>query len=94
MLAGAFELYVRLQQENGNDATMNKILRLKEVVNGAVNPILEEERTSDNLFNRILRDGAIFISTSVDIPVKERRIKWTTHANLKLWFDTWASELE
>ena len=53
-LAGAFESYVRIQQANGNDATMSKILRLKNVVNGTVNPILEEERTPNNLLKRLL----------------------------------------
>ena len=47
-LAGAFESYVRIQQANGNDATMNKRLRLKKVVKGAVNPILEEGMISQS----------------------------------------------
>ena len=48
LLAGAFESYVRIQQANGNDATMNKRLRLKKVVKGAVNPILEEGMISQS----------------------------------------------
>ena len=58
------------------------------MVNGAINPVLEEERTSGNHLNRILQDGAIYLSASVDIPVEEQRIMWTTYANLKLCFDT------
>ena len=93
LLVGAFESYVWIQQANVNYSTMNIRLRLSKVVNGSVYSILEEERTSDNLLNRILRDGAIDISASVDIPVKERIIRWNTSEILKLWFDTCASEL-
>ena len=69
---------------------LTKYPGFKKVVNSAVNTILQEERTSDKLLNRILQDGAIDIRASFDIPVEEQKLKWTTYEYLKLWFDTWA----
>ena len=33
------------------------------------------------------------ILDALDLKVEERRIRWTTHSNLKLWFDSWERDL-
>ena len=88
-LLGAFESYVEIQQLNCSDSKTNQ----RKELSALVNKVVGGDRTTDKLYNRLLRASAMDITASVDQAVKERRVRWTTYHNLKMWFDTWQHEL-
>ena len=61
-------------------------------INNVVLPLVGE-RYSDKLLRRLLRKTDIYLAAIVQNPVEDRRIRWTTYSNLKLWFDSWKRDL-
>ena len=54
----------------------------------------EENIVSTSLLNSILQATDVKILSTLTTNVEERRIIWTTHNNLKSWFDDWEHDLE
>ena len=52
------------------------------------------DNLSFKLFNRVIDETAIDLLAGKGKSVEERRIRWTTHRNLVLWFESWESEME
>ena len=48
---------------------------------------------SERLFNRLISDTEIDLKADIQNPIEDRRRRWTTYANLKLWFDVWEDSL-
>ena len=72
---------------------MGKVLRIV----GRISIIVmgkEENIVSTSLLNSILQTTAVEILSTLTTNVEERRIIWTTHNNLKSWFDNWEHDLE
>ena len=91
VLTKALGSYVRINQGNGNgDTIMQKNLAMN--VNNVVLPLVGE-RYSDKLLRRLLRKTDIDLAAIFQQPVEDRRIRWTTYSNLKLWFDSWKRDL-
>ena len=54
----------------------------------------EENIVSKSLLNRFLQATAVEILSTLTTNEEERRIIWTTHNNLKSWFDNLEHDLE
>ena len=91
LLCEAWESCVRIQQINGR-ANENTRKRLA----GKVNAVLRGDETvlDMNVLNRILIETALDLKATQLSVVEERRIRWTTYRNLKVWFANWKIDLE
>ena len=49
--------------------------------------------TSPKLLDRVLRETAINLTGCYEKKAEDRRVRWTTYANLRLWFDNWKREV-
>ena len=90
-LVTALESYIGINQANGHGLA----LRRKTLVHRVNNTVatLSSERTSDKLFIRLLKRGNIDLSSKVHETIEDRRHRWTTYSNLKLWFENWGKDL-
>ena len=89
-LCTGFESYIRILQINGRggDITRNKLaFKLNKLMN-------MESPKSFMLLNRLLKETAVDLLAARLNSVEDRRILWTTHRNLRLWFDNWTRDLE
>jgi hypothetical protein len=91
-LVGALESYIRINQGNGNGHALLK-KNLVARVNNIVSNLHAYELGSDKLLCRLLKRTNVDISATVQESVEDRRLRWTTYANLKLWFDSWGRDL-
>ena len=92
-LVGAFESYVRIHQANGNGLAItrkNLISKVNKVVAHLYN---RDTEVDAKLLDRLLRNTDIDFSASAQENIEDRRHRWTTFANLKLWFDVWEMNL-
>jgi hypothetical protein len=88
-LCNAFESYVRIMQVNscGHENT-------RRVLSAKVNAAIGVEPCSNNkLYYRVIRDTAMDMKAAKVNNVEDRRVQWTTHKNLKLWFENWGKDL-
>ena len=53
----------------------------------------KEQSTADSLVIRLLKATAVDIYADKSVPVEDRRIRWTTYTNLKMWFNNWSRDL-
>ena len=51
-------------------------------------------KQASNLWERVVRDSAIDMVAGKAKSTEERRVKWTTHYNLDLWFSSWEKALD
>ena len=85
-LCGAFESYVKLSAVDGDvDITRPTLTKL---VNTCINKMPDEKRLRRNLLERIQNDLAGTIDIGLPSLVEKRRETWTTHTNVKTWFDS------
>jgi hypothetical protein len=51
------------------------------------------KKAASKMWERLSRDTAVDMSAGKMRQAEERRVKWTTHSNLELWFtdEQWAS---
>ena len=92
-LKGAFESYVQIKQINGDGGSTLSKKNLSRQVNHATATDDEDMSRSERLLNRLLRDTEIDLKADIQNPIEDRRRRWTTYANLKLWFDVWEDSL-
>ena len=87
-LCNAFESYVRIMQVNscGHENTRRVLL-------AKVNAAMGFEASSNKLYYRVIRDTATDMKAVKVNNVEDRRVQWTTHKNLKLWFENWGKDL-
>jgi hypothetical protein len=87
-LCNAFESYVRIMQVNscGHENT-------RRVLSAKVNAAMGFEASSNKLYYRVIRDTATDMKAVKVNNVEDRRVQWTTHKNLKLWFENWGKDL-
>ena len=93
VLVRAFESYVQINQGNGNGAVILEWKHLCKRLNLVASPLFFEPKYSDRLYIRILEQTTIEFGVHVQEMVEDRRIRWTTYANLRLWFETWGEDL-
>jgi len=88
-LCMAYGSFLRINQINamGSDNSRSKLLPiLAETMNISVS-------SSKELIKRLCRDTAIDMKCDKLSFAEERRVRWTTYANLELWFDSWEKTL-
>ena len=51
------------------------------------------ENCSEKLLVRLLKRTNVDLTSTVQESVEDRRLRWTTYANLKLWFESWGRDL-
>ena len=84
-LCNAYSSLVPINQMNalaGNNTRKNMIPILAQTFN-------IQTLDATELLNRVIRDTAIDINAVKLNCAEDRRVRWTTHGNLNLWFDTW-----
>ena len=86
-LTVAFESYVRINQLNRRD----DVLTLKKLA-AKVNETMNHNYKS-KLLNRVLLSTAKHLDASKMEYCEDRRIRWTTWANLNAFFDNWEKDL-
>ena len=88
-LCNAFDSYVRIMQVNscGHENT-RRVLSAK--VNAAMGVVAH---SNNKLYYRVVRDTATDMRAAKVTNVEDRRVQWTTHKNLKLWFENWGKDL-
>ena len=60
---------------------------LAEKVNAVVGIEAAGNKINDNMLNWILASCDVNFEVSLDVNVEEHRLRWTTFANLSLWFE-------
>jgi hypothetical protein len=57
--------------------------------------ITRDVLTSDwsELLKRVQRDTAVNLNKCKSSNAKDRRIRWTNHRNISMWFDNWEHDL-
>ena len=90
LVAGAFTSYVGIQQANGEKVTRKDLIHQ---VNDVVKVVSLGSAHSPKLLDRLLPTTATNLQGGYEKKAEDRRIRWTTYSNLKLWFDNWKREL-
>jgi hypothetical protein len=90
-LCTAFESFVTINQLNGN----MRLCSAKKY-----GPLIFKVAYGDHegasrrkLLNRVLRDTACNLNKCKSHNAEERRIRWTNHRNISMWFDNWENDL-
>ena len=89
-LQGAYASYLMLEQ--AESTKQSTIKEMSKRVNDCVN-FAGHSQTRDHLARRIRRDTAHLFEVGKANMVEQRRLQWTTHHNLNLWFTTWKQNL-
>jgi hypothetical protein len=89
-LKGAFTTYLKLEQaESKKQSTVRKMSIL---VNGCVNQA-GYDKSGDDLTKKLQRDTANQFHVGKANVMEQRRVQWTTHYNLDVWFSTFKETL-
>ncbi len=64
---------------------------LQEVVYG--NNATAGSQQAQHLLHRVLKDTAINLNAGKTKNVEHRRVHWTNHKNISMWFDNWEHDL-
>ena len=86
-LTVAFESYVRINQLNRRDDVLT-LTKLATKVNETMG-----HNYKSKLLNRVLLSTAKYLDASKMEYCEDRRIRWTTWANLNAFFDNWEKDL-
>ncbi len=88
----AFITYVKLEQARCAKQSSQKELSLK--VNALVNASgFVKKKQGVEVVRRLIKETADEFEVNKRNPAEQRRVMWTTHSNLQLWFDTWKDTL-
>ena len=89
-LKGAYSTYLMLEQaESKKQPTLKD---LSQRVNACVNNA-DHNITRDDLTHKLRRDTSDLFTVGKANVIEQRRLMWTTHFNLDLWFTTWKQTL-
>jgi hypothetical protein len=82
-----FESYVRIEQLNSRQGNITyKKLAAK------INQVLNRDYRQ-KMLQRVLSATAKNLDASTMHIAEDRRVRWTTHANVATWFDNWEDDL-
>ena len=87
-LCTAFSSKIRIMQLNGKAATRTKQIQW------LMDTMKYKKQQATDLLVRLSRDCADNLTAGKINHVEERRVKWTTYANLDLWFSAWEKVLD
>lgn len=89
-LKGAFATYLKLEQATGKK--QSTIRQLSLLVNACVNKA-GYNKTRDDLTRKLKKQCADQFEVGKANVIEQRRMMWTTHYNLDVWFTTWKNML-
>ena len=87
----AYKSYVTINQLNGELC----VCHLKQV-GPLVHKVIYGTNNGDDwvtLFKHVQNNSAINLRRQKDKSAEDRRVRWTTHKNLLMWFDNWENDL-
>ena len=84
LLVLATESKIQIDQVNSGSPERNELIRAINRCCGIVDS--EGGRPKETLFERVMRKTSVRLNVAVSPPVEERRLRWTTYANLLMWF--------
>ena len=82
---------IRICQLNGREQETEK-KKLAMRVNACMGDDLAKN-VNTSLMRRLLQETAVDLLCGKTQTAEDRRIKWTTYTNIKMWFDNWARDL-
>ncbi len=83
LLMLAAESFIKLKQVNSEHIKRQMLMIMFNELCGVTS---SEKRVKETMFERVIRATNVSLNASVAPAVKERRIGWTTYANLHAWF--------
>jgi len=89
-LKWAYVTFIKLEQANAKQQSSIRKLALR--VNSCVNKA-GHQLARDDLTRRLRDESAHMFEVGKANTIEQRRVEWTTHANLNLWFTTWKETL-
>ena len=89
-LLDAFQSFVQINQINCQP-NKNRLTKLNRCVHKAVG--FKSYSESRSLVNQLRSRGGVDLSAQCIPSCEERRVRWTTYDNIKLWFDSWKRTL-
>ena len=86
ILLDAFESFIQINQINAN-ADDNVLAKLNTTIHETIG--LHSASNSRSLLHQLLSKTKVNWTARSIPAVEERRVRWTTHDNIKMWFDNW-----
>jgi hypothetical protein len=91
-LKGAYVSYLLLEQFNGGKQSTPSELTLR--VNACLNNLVGAATKNGRYWGRkVQAETAHYFIVQKKAKVEQRRVEWTTHYNINLWFDTWEHQV-
>ena len=90
LLVLAVESFIQINQVNSVVVEWSHLLTK---INECCGVPLQECQKKRSLYDRVLRATTVSLNANVSPAVKERRVRWTTYANLLEWFENFRSFL-
>ncbi len=90
-LTWAYATFLKLEQSQAKQQSSLRTLSLR--VNAVVNASLVIKKSRDDLTRKLRKRTAHLFDAGKANVMEQRRVEWTTHFNLNLWFDTWKTTL-
>lgn len=84
-LLEAVKSYISIKQASGAHEITKREMSIQ--VNDVINSHPDENRKNAKLLNRLQKDFGVEFNFGKTLKVEDRRVKWTTHQNLKMWGD-------
>jgi hypothetical protein len=89
-LKGAYCTYLKLEQSGSKK--QSNIKEMSKLVNATVNK-RGFKKVKDYLARKLQKDTAHHFTAGKSNTIELRRLQWTTHYNLDIWFSTWKDTL-
>ena len=86
ILLDAFELFIQINQINAN-ADNKVVAKLNTFIHETIG--LHSASNSRSLLRQLLSKTKVDLTAHSIPAAKERRVRWTTHDNIKMWFNNW-----
>ena len=90
VLLTAFETCIQCNQMNGVSENLN-CNDLIAPIQRALDPV---QKVGTRIVHRLLQQSNMRFDAEVALENEDRRARWTTHGNIKAWFDNWRMDLE
>ena len=90
LLVLAVESFIQISNVNSIDAKRSMLMM---AVNTCCGVAPAECMVKHSLYNQVMKSTNVSLNADVSPVVKERRIRWTTYANLDAWFNNFRAIL-
>jgi hypothetical protein len=90
LLVLAVEFFIQISNVNSIEAKRSTLMM---AVNTCCGVAPAKCRAKHSLYDRVMKSMNVSLNADVSPVVKERRVRWTTYANLDAWFDNFRAFL-